>query len=42
MVAKIVNDHGGVIECDTDQRHTAFRLLMPMHRESRRGRHRDE
>ncbi len=42
MVAKIVNDHGGVIECDTEQRQTAFRLLMPMHHESRRGRAADE
>jgi two-component system nitrogen regulation sensor histidine kinase GlnL len=42
MVAKIVNDHGGVIECDTEQRQTAFRLLMPMHRESRRAKQRDE
>jgi len=37
MVAKIVNDHGGVIECDTEQRQTAFRILMPMHREARRA-----
>ncbi len=37
MVAKIVGDHGGVIECETDQRRTAFRILMPMHSESRRA-----
>jgi len=37
MVAKIVNDHGGVIECDTEQRQTAFRVLMPMHQEPRRA-----
>lgn len=36
MVAKIVRDHGGVIECDTDQRQTVFRILMPMHHESHR------
>lgn len=36
MVAKIVRDHGGVIECDTDPRQTAFRILMPMHHESHR------
>ena len=42
MVAKIVNDHGGVIECDTEQRQTAFRLLMPMHRERRRAPQPDE
>ena len=40
MVAKIVGDHGGVIECDTEQRQTAFRILMPMHRESQRAEHR--
>jgi two-component system nitrogen regulation sensor histidine kinase GlnL len=31
LVAKIVNDHGGVIECDTAPRQTVFRVLMPMH-----------
>jgi two-component system nitrogen regulation sensor histidine kinase GlnL len=37
MVAKIVNDHGGVIECDAEQRQTVFRILMPMHHEPRRN-----
>lgn len=37
MVAKIVGDHGGVIECDTGERQTAFRVLMPMHHEPRRA-----
>jgi two-component system, NtrC family, nitrogen regulation sensor histidine kinase GlnL len=32
LVAKIVADHGGVIECDSEPRRTTFRLLMPMHR----------
>ena len=31
MVAKIVGDHGGVIECDSQPRRTAFRILMPAH-----------
>ncbi len=31
LVAKIVNDHGGIIECDTAPRQTVFRVLMPMH-----------
>jgi two-component system nitrogen regulation sensor histidine kinase GlnL len=31
MVAKIVGDHGGVVECDSLPRRTAFRVLMPMH-----------
>ena len=39
MVAKIVGDHGGVIECDNEQRQTAFRILMPMHHESQHGEH---
>lgn len=29
LVAKIVGDHGGVIECDSSPRGTAFRILMP-------------
>lgn len=32
LVAKIVNDHGGVIECDSLPRRTSFRILMPMYR----------
>lgn len=32
LVAKIVGDHGGVIECDSDHGRTAFRVLMPMAR----------
>jgi len=36
MVAKIVGDHGGVIECETELRQTSFRVLMPMHHEARR------
>ncbi|MDX2264637.1 MAG: ATP-binding protein [Hyphomicrobiales bacterium] len=31
LVAKIVNDHGGVIECDAKARATAFRVMMPMY-----------
>lgn len=30
LVAKIINDHGGVIECETKPRHTVFRVLLPM------------
>ncbi len=29
LVAKIVGEHGGVIECDSTQRGTTFRILMP-------------
>ena len=31
LVAKIVGDHGGVIECDSQPRRTIFRVLMPMY-----------
>jgi two-component system, NtrC family, nitrogen regulation sensor histidine kinase GlnL len=29
LVAKIVGDHGGVIECESQARRTLFRVLMP-------------
>lgn len=29
LVAKIVSDHGGVIECDSDEGKTVFRILLP-------------
>lgn len=31
LVAKIIGDHGGIIECDSQPRRTVFRVLMPMH-----------
>jgi two-component system nitrogen regulation sensor histidine kinase GlnL len=31
LVAKIIGDHGGVIECDTGVHRTTFRALMPMY-----------
>ena len=31
LVAKIIGEHGGVIECDSSPRGTRFRVLMPMH-----------
>jgi two-component system nitrogen regulation sensor histidine kinase GlnL len=31
LVAKIVGDHGGVIECESQHRRTVFRILMSMH-----------
>ncbi|QDZ02430.1 nitrogen regulation protein NR(II) [Nitratireductor mangrovi] len=39
LVAKIVGEHGGVIECDSSPRGTTFRILMPAWKESgsRRG-----
>ncbi|GAB6844928.1 two-component system nitrogen regulation sensor histidine kinase GlnL [Methylorubrum rhodinum] len=30
LVAKIVGDHGGIVECDPVPRRTAFRILLPM------------
>ncbi|HEY8277611.1 MAG TPA: ATP-binding protein [Methyloceanibacter sp.] len=30
LVAKIVGDHGGIIQCDSRPRQTVFRALMPM------------
>ena len=30
LVAKIVGDHGGIIECDSQPRKTVFRVLMPI------------
>jgi two-component system, NtrC family, nitrogen regulation sensor histidine kinase GlnL len=31
LVAKIVGDHGGIIECESQPRRTVFRILMPMY-----------
>jgi len=30
LAAKIVGDHGGIIECESQPRRTTFRVLMPM------------
>jgi two-component system nitrogen regulation sensor histidine kinase GlnL len=30
LVAKIVGEHGGVIECESVPRRTLFRVLLPM------------
>jgi two-component system nitrogen regulation sensor histidine kinase GlnL len=32
LVAKIVGDHGGIVECEPAPRRTTFRILLPMHR----------
>jgi two-component system nitrogen regulation sensor histidine kinase GlnL len=39
LVAKIIGDHGGVIECESHPRRTTFRVLMPMFspRDGRQG-----
>jgi two-component system nitrogen regulation sensor histidine kinase GlnL len=30
LVSKIIGDHGGIIECESQPRRTTFRVLMPM------------
>ncbi len=35
LVAKIVGDHGGTIECETKPKQTVFRIMMPMFQNSR-------
>ncbi len=30
LVAKIIGDHGGIVECDSEPRRTVFRVLLPM------------
>lgn len=30
LVAKIVGDHGGVVECESQRAHTVFRVLLPV------------
>ena len=34
LVAKIIGDHGGIIECDSQPRKTIFRVLMPIYSSS--------
>lgn len=31
LTSKIVNDHGGIIECESQPRRTVFRILMPVY-----------
>jgi len=31
LVAKIIGDHGGIVECDSQPARTIFRVLMPMY-----------
>jgi two-component system nitrogen regulation sensor histidine kinase GlnL len=35
LVAKIVGDHGGIIECESQPRKTTFRVLLPMFNNAR-------
>ncbi len=36
LVAKIVGDHGGIIECESEANRTVFRVLLPMQDRSRK------
>jgi two-component system nitrogen regulation sensor histidine kinase GlnL len=38
LVAKIIGDHGGTIECESKPRQTIFRVMMPMYQASERPR----
>jgi two-component system nitrogen regulation sensor histidine kinase GlnL len=31
LVAKLIGDHGGTIECESQARRTIFKVLMPMY-----------
>jgi two-component system nitrogen regulation sensor histidine kinase GlnL len=37
LVAKIVGDHGGIIECESQPRRTIFRVLMPIYANAQIG-----
>jgi two-component system nitrogen regulation sensor histidine kinase GlnL len=36
LVAKIIADHGGIIECETEPRRTIFRVMLPLSEGGRR------
>ena len=35
LVAKIIGDHGGIIECESESSRTIFRVLLPMQERNR-------
>lgn len=37
LVAKIIGDHGGVIECDSEPKRTVFRVLLPLTSKTKTG-----
>ncbi|MBI5113824.1 MAG: nitrogen regulation protein NR(II) [Rhodovulum sp.] len=38
LVAKIIGDHGGIVECESQPRRTSFSVLMPMYKGDDAGR----
>jgi two-component system, NtrC family, nitrogen regulation sensor histidine kinase GlnL len=42
LVAKIVGDHGGIIECESQPRKTVFRVLLPMFNSAKHPSNRDD
>ena len=34
LVSKVLTDHGGVVECDSEEGRTVFRVLLPVFRNS--------
>ena len=37
LTAKIIGDHGGIIDCESDERSTVFRILLPTSQEQGAG-----
>ncbi|WP_417820717.1 two-component system sensor histidine kinase NtrB [Terasakiella sp.] len=37
LVAKMVGDHGGLIECESEPKKTIFRIMLPMYSEKQNG-----
>lgn len=37
LVAKMIGDHGGLIECDSEPKKTIFRIMLPMYSEKQHG-----
>ncbi len=42
LVAKIIGDHGGIVECDSQPRRTTFRVLMPTYSQNGALAHSDQ
>lgn len=37
LVAKMIGDHGGLIECESEPKKTIFRIMLPMYSEKQHG-----